>query len=156
MATQQIKGSKRYREAASKVEVERPIQSKKRLRYSTNYPRQSSTRPLNFTAHLAIDPRKSDQMVRGTLKLPHGSGKTVRVIVFTENPEEATAAGAEEAGLDDLIEKVSSGWTEFDVALSTTSAMKSVRKVARVLGTSRLDAESEVRHSDGRYSCRNQ
>ena len=73
-------------------------------------------------------------MVRGTLKLPHGSGKTVRVIVFTENPEEATAAGAEEAGLDDLIEKVSSGWTEFDVALSTTSAMKSVRKVARVLG----------------------
>jgi large subunit ribosomal protein L1 len=66
--------------------------------------------------------------------LPHGSGKTVRVIVFTENPDEATAAGAEEAGLDDLIEKVTGGWTDFDVAISTTSAMKSVRKVARVLG----------------------
>ena len=73
-------------------------------------------------------------MVRGTLKLPHGSGKTVRVIVFTENPEEAKAAGADEAGLEDLIEKVSGGWTDFDVALSTTSAMKSARKVARVLG----------------------
>ena len=85
-------------------------------------------------AHLAVDPRKSDQMVRGTLQLPHGSGKTVRVIVFTENPEEALAAGAEEAGLDELIEKVTGGWIDFDVAISTTSAMKSVRKVARVLG----------------------
>jgi large subunit ribosomal protein L1 len=73
-------------------------------------------------------------MVRGTVKLPQGSGKTVRVIVFTENPEDALAAGAEEAGLDDLIEKVTGGWTDFDVAISTTSAMKSVRKVARVLG----------------------
>ena len=73
-------------------------------------------------------------MVRGTLQLPHGSGKTVRVIVFTENPEEALAAGAEEAGLDELIEKVTGGWIDFDVAISTTCAMKSVRKVARVLG----------------------
>ena len=89
---------------------------------------------VELYAHLTVDPRKSDQMVRGTLKLPHGSGKSVRVIVFTENPDEATAAGAEEAGLDDLIEKVTGGWTDFDVAIATTSAMKSVRKVARVLG----------------------
>jgi large subunit ribosomal protein L1 len=89
---------------------------------------------VEIYARLEVDPRKSDQMVRGTVKLPQGSGKTVRVIVFTENPEDALAAGAEEAGLDDLIEKVTGGWTDFDVAISTTSAMKSVRKVARVLG----------------------
>jgi large subunit ribosomal protein L1 len=73
-------------------------------------------------------------MVRGTLQLPHGSGKTVRVIVFTERPEEALELGAEAAGLDDLIDKVTGGWTDFDVAIATSSAMKSVRKVARVLG----------------------
>jgi large subunit ribosomal protein L1 len=97
-------------------------------------PKAKFDETVELYAHLTVDPRKSDQMVRGTLKLPNGSGKTVRVIVFTENPEEATAAGAEEAGLDDLIEKVISGWTDFDVAVATTSAMKSVRKVARVLG----------------------
>ena len=58
------------------------------------------------------------------LQLPHGSGKTVRVIVFTENPQEALDNGADAAGLDDLIEKVTGGWTDFDVALSTTSVMK--------------------------------
>ena len=69
-------------------------------------------------------------MVRG-IQLPHGSGKTVRVIGFTERPEEALELGAEAAGLDDLIEKVSGGWTDFDVAIATSSAMKSVRKVAQ-------------------------
>lgn len=89
---------------------------------------------VELSAHLTVDPRKSDQMVRGTLQLPHGSGKKVRVIVFTENPDEAISAGADKAGLDDLIEEVTKGWLDFDVAISTTSAMKSVRKVARVLG----------------------
>ena len=82
-------------------------------------------------------------MVRGTLKLPHGSGKTVRTIVFTENPDEAKAAGADEAGLDDLIEKVLGGWTD-DVALSTTSAMKSVRG-SLVYSDPVVDAKSQVR-----------
>ena len=68
------------------------------------------------------------------VSLPNGSGKKVAVIVFTENPQEALDAGADAAGLADLIEKVNSGWTGFDVAISTTSAMKDVRKVARVLG----------------------
>ena len=97
-------------------------------------PKAKFDETVELYAHLTVDPRKSDQMVRGTLKLPHGSGKTVRVIVFTENPEEAISAGADKAGLEDLIEEVMGGWLEFDVAISTTSAMKSVRKVARVLG----------------------
>jgi large subunit ribosomal protein L1 len=68
------------------------------------------------------------------VQLPHGSGKKVRVIVFTERPEEAIKAGASAAGLEDLMEKVTGGWFDFDVAVATTAAMKEVRKVARVLG----------------------
>ncbi len=73
-------------------------------------------------------------MVRGTVMLPHGSGKTVRVLAFTSDVEAATAAGATEAGLEDMIEKVQGGWVDFDVAVATPDAMKEVRKIARVLG----------------------
>ncbi len=134
MPTQRIKGSKRYRQAVEMTDLTKVHTVAEASALLNTLPTAKFDETVEIYAHLAVDPRKSDQMVRGTLKLPHGSGKTVRVIVFTENPEEARVAGADEAGLDDLIEKVTSGWTEFDIALSTTSAMKSVRKVARVLG----------------------
>jgi large subunit ribosomal protein L1 len=73
-------------------------------------------------------------MVRGTVALPNGSGKKVRVLAFTESPQEALDAGAEFAGLDDYLEKIKEGWMDFDVAVATPEAMKSVRNVARVLG----------------------
>jgi large subunit ribosomal protein L1 len=134
MATQQIKGSKRYRSAVEMADLTKTYSVEEASALLNKLPKAKFDETVEVYAHLSVDPRKSDQMVRGTLQLPHGSGKTVRVIVFTENPDEAKAAGADEAGLDDLIEKVSGGWTDFDVAISTTSAMKSVRKVARVLG----------------------
>jgi large subunit ribosomal protein L1 len=134
MATQQIKGSKRYRQSAEMVELGKTYTVAEASALLNKLPKAKFDETVELYAHLTVDPRKSDQMVRGTLQLPHGSGKAVRVIVFTENPEEALAAGAEEAGLDELIEKVTGGWIDFDVAISTTSAMKSVRKVARVLG----------------------
>jgi large subunit ribosomal protein L1 len=134
MPTQQIKGSKRFRQAAEMVDLTKTHSVTEASALLNTLPKAKFDETVELYAHLTVDPRKSDQMVRGTLKLPNGSGKNVRVIVFTENPEEATAAGAEEAGLDDLIEKVTGGWTDFDVAVATTSAMKSVRKVARVLG----------------------
>ena len=89
---------------------------------------------IEVSCSLGVDPKQSSQGVRGIINLPHGSGKEVKVIVFTDNVEDALKAGADHAGLDDLIAKVKDGWTEFDVALSTTSAMKSVRSIARVLG----------------------
>lgn len=89
---------------------------------------------VELSFNFLLDSRQSNQMVRGTLNLPHGSGKKVTVIVFTEKPEDALAAGAEHAGFEDLIKKVQDGWLDFDVAISTPSAMKEVRKVARVLG----------------------
>lgn len=134
MPTQRIKGSKRYRKAVEMTDLTKTYAVDEASALLTSLPQAKFDETVELYAHLNVDPRKSDQMVRGTLQLPHGSGKKVRVIVFTENPEEAIAAGADEAGLEDLIEKVTGGWTDFDVALSTTSAMKSVRKVARVLG----------------------
>ncbi|MDR0351066.1 MAG: 50S ribosomal protein L1 [Puniceicoccales bacterium] len=89
---------------------------------------------VEISIHFGVDPKQSDQMVRGTVKLPHGSGKNVKVLAFTESPETAIKAGADFAGLEDMIEKVSSGWLEFDVAVATTLAMKQVRNVAKILG----------------------
>ena len=85
---------------------------------------------------LGVDITKTDTPVRGVVKLPNGSGKKVRVLVFAggDIAEAAKAAGADYVGMDDLVEKVMGGWTEFDVAIATVEAMKSVRKCARVLG----------------------
>jgi len=85
---------------------------------------------------MGVDPTKSDQAIRSTVALPHGTGKDVRVIVFAtgEAAEAARAAGASEVGFEDLIKKVQDGWTDFDAAVATPDAMKEVRKVARVLG----------------------
>jgi large subunit ribosomal protein L1 len=89
---------------------------------------------VELSMHLAVDPKQSDQMVRGIVQLPHGSGKEVRVVAFTTRPEEAVRAGACAAGLADLIEKVKEGWLDFDVAVATPEAMKEVKVVARILG----------------------
>jgi len=85
---------------------------------------------------LGIDPTKSEHAVRGTVNLPNGSGKKVRVIVFASGPaaDAAKEAGADEVGNEDLIEKVKGGWTDFDVAIATSDAMQEVRKLGRVLG----------------------
>jgi len=91
---------------------------------------------VEIAMRLGVDIKKSDQTVRGTVNLPHGTGKTIRVIVFAAgtHADEAKAAGADEVGYEELIEKVKNGWTDFDVAIATTDAMKEVRKIARVLG----------------------
>jgi large subunit ribosomal protein L1 len=91
---------------------------------------------VEIAMRLGVDIKKSDQTVRGTVNLPHGTGKTIRVIVFAAgtHADEAKAAGADEVGYEELIEKVKNGWTDFDVAIATTEAMKEVRKIARVLG----------------------
>ena len=85
---------------------------------------------------MGCDPRKSDQMIRGTVSLPHGTGKDVKVVVFAGGApaEAAKAAGADEVGMDDLLEKIKGGWLDFDVAIATPEAMTAVRKLARVLG----------------------
>lgn len=126
--------SKRFRKASESADLKAGLSLEKAVGLLKNFPSVNFDETVELSVNLNVDPRQSSQMVRGTVALPHGSGKTVRVIVFTEKPEEAIAAGADEAGLEDLIKKIQGGWMDFDVAISTTTAMKEVRTVARVLG----------------------
>ncbi|MFP4351997.1 MAG: 50S ribosomal protein L1 [Puniceicoccaceae bacterium] len=126
--------SKRYRKAAELTPEREALELGDAVAVLQGLPKANFDETVEIQARLSVDPKQSTQMVRGTVSLPHGSGKTVRVIAFTENPGEALGAGADEAGLEDLIAKVQEGWTDFDVAVATTAAMKEVRKVARVLG----------------------
>ncbi|MBU0678557.1 MAG: 50S ribosomal protein L1 [Verrucomicrobia bacterium] len=102
--------------------------------------KENGTAKFDETAEIAfrlgVDPTKSDQMVRGTVALPHGTGKEVKVAVFASGPaaDAAREAGAVAVGFEDLIAKVQGGWTDFDVAVATPDAMKEVRKLGKVLG----------------------
>src|SRR5947208_13002562 len=100
------------------------------------------TSPTKFDAtvevamRLGVDPRKADQMVRGTVNLPHGTGKTARVIVFAagQKAEEAIAAGADEVGTDELVARIQEGWLDFDAAIATPDQMAKIGRIARILG----------------------
>jgi large subunit ribosomal protein L1 len=89
---------------------------------------------VELSVALGVDPKQTSHSVRGTVNLPHGSGRKVVVAVFTEKPDEAKSAGADIVGLEDLVSKVKDGWCDFDVAIATPEAMKQVRSVARILG----------------------
>jgi len=128
------KASKRYNKAMDEASRQTSRSLEDAVQTLQNLPAAKFDETVELSANLGVDPKNSAQMVRGIISLPHGSGKSVRVAVFTENPEEARVNGADEAGLDDLIEKIQEGWTDFDVAIATTEAMKKVRSVARVLG----------------------
>src|SRR5246500_712674 len=130
------KNSKAYRAALEKVDRDNlytPLEAAK-LAKETSSTKQDST--VEVAIRLGVDPRKADQMVRGTVNLPHGTGKTARVAVFAvgEKAEEAKAAGADVVGSDDLIEKIQGGWLEFDAAIAAPDQMAKVGKIARVLG----------------------
>lgn len=131
--------SKRYR-AALKVlgdgngRKPRPLAEAVALLKQMPPPRFDQTVELAF--RLGVDPKQSDQMVRGTAALPYGSGKKVRIAVFARGAaaEVARSEGADHVGFEDLIKKVQEGWTDFDIAIATTDAMTEVRKLGRVLG----------------------
>ena len=128
------KPSKRYQAAAKVADLTQIFAVEKAAEIIKKMPAAKFDETVEVSACLGVDPQQSDQMVRGTVSLPNGSGKKIKVIVFTDNAKEALDAGADFAGLNDLIDKVNGGWMDFDVAISTTPAMKDVRKVARVLG----------------------
>ena len=131
-----MKRSKAYQEAAKKINADglySPLQAAA-LAKETSSAKMDST--VEVALRLGIDPRKADQMVRGTVNLPHGTGKTARVIVFAagEKAAEAEAAGAEAVGAEDLIERIQGGWLDFDAAIATPDQMAKVGRIARVLG----------------------
>mgnify|MGYP000960915201 FL=1 len=130
------KRSKNYRNAAQKIAdgvLYSPLEAM-RLAKETSATKFDATVEVAF--RLGVDPRKADQMVRGTVNLPHGTGKTARVLVFAVGPraQEAVDAGADEVGGDELIEKVAGGYTDFDAAVATPDLMGKVGRLGRVLG----------------------
>lgn len=128
------KPSKRYRSAQQVADLSKPYTLAEAAEILAKFPKAKFDETVELSVRLGVDPAQGDQMVRGTTPLPNGSGKKVRVIVFTDTPEVALKAGADEAGLAELMKKVSEGWLDFDVAIATTEAMKQVRTLARVLG----------------------
>ena len=129
------KHGKKYRDTL-KLAPQAPVSLEEAVAFVKAHAGAKFDETVEIAMRLGVDSKKSDQTVRGTVSLPHGTGKTVRVIVFAAGAQAdaARAAGADETGYDDLIEKVKGGWTEFDVAIATTDAMKEVRKLGRVLG----------------------
>ena len=127
---------KKYRQAAAKVDRETLYTIEGALKLLKDNPTTKFDATAEIAFRLGVDPTKSDQAVRGTVTLPHGTGKTVRVLVFANGPaaDAARAAGADVVGYEDVIAKVAGGFTDFDVAVATPDAMKEVRKLGKVLG----------------------
>jgi len=131
-----MKRSKAYRQAAEKVDRDRFYSPLEAAALAKETSPSSIDATVEVAMQLGVDPRKSDQMVRGTVNLPHGTGKTVRVIVFAtgDRAAEATAAGADVVGSDDLIERIQGGWLDFDAAIAAPDQMAKVGRIARILG----------------------
>ncbi|HAM71654.1 MAG TPA: 50S ribosomal protein L1 [Verrucomicrobiales bacterium] len=129
--------SKRYKKALALLEAGKSYTLKTAVETLVKFPKAKFNESVELALRLGVDPRQSDQMVRGTVPLPHGSGKLVRVLVFAKSgqaADAARAAGAEHVGFDDLIKKCNEGWNDFDVAIATPDAMIEVRKLGKVLG----------------------
>ncbi len=127
---------KKYLEARNKVDRNRRYELEEgvKLLLETTYTKFDEG--VDLAVRLGVDPKKSDQMVRGTVVLPHGTGRKVRVFVFAkgQKEKEASDAGADVVGGDDLIEKISKGWLEFDKAIATPDMMGLVSKLGKILG----------------------
>ncbi|MGH3912345.1 MAG: 50S ribosomal protein L1 [Pseudonocardiaceae bacterium] len=131
-----MKRSKAYRQAAEKIDRDRlysPLEAAT-LAKETSPTKMDAT--VEVAMRLGVDPRKADQMVRGTVSLPHGTGKTVRVIVFAtgDRAVEAEVAGADAVGSEELIERIQGGWLDFDAAIAAPDQMAKVGRIARILG----------------------
>jgi len=131
---------KLYLEASAKVDSERYYTLEQAIEMACELSFAKFNETLDLAARLGVDPRHADQMVRGTVNLPHGTGKEVRVLVFAkgEKEKEAEAAGADFVGGDELIKKVQGGWLEFDAVVATPDMMSQVGKLGRILGPRRL------------------
>lgn len=129
------KQGKRYRACLEKTPKDK-VSVHDAVAVLKSFPPAKFDQTVNMVIHLGIDPRQADQAMRGSVSLPHGIGATRKVIAFCEGADvdAAKAAGAMEAGSDELVAKIQAGWTDFDVAISTPAMMKNVSKLGRVLG----------------------
>src|SRR5256885_414313 len=129
--------SKRFKKALELVDAAKAYPLKAAVEVLAKFPKAKFNETIDLAFRLGVDAKQSDQMVRGTVPLPHGSGKTVKVLVFAKSgaaAEAAKAAGEEFVGFEDMIKKCQEGWSDFDVAIATPDAMSEVRKLGKVLG----------------------
>ena len=131
-----MKHSKGYNAAAEKRAAEQVYSPEETMRLIKEMASAKFDETIDVGVRLGVDPRKADQMVRGTVNLPHGTGKTARVLVFAagDKADAARAAGADEVGTDELIEKVAGGYLDFDAVVATPEMMGKVGRLGRVLG----------------------
>ncbi len=134
------KRSKAYLEAAAKIEAGKLYNAEEAAALAIETAGKKTNSTVEVALKLGVDPRKADQMIRGTVSLPHGTGKVARVIVFANGAAADTAreAGADEVGSDELIAKVEAGWTDFDAAVATPDLMGKVGRLGKVLGPRNL------------------
>jgi len=130
------KRSKRYLESRKVVDVAKKYELKEAVKLLKSFKRTKFDESVEVAIKLGIDPKQSDQLIRGSVSLPKGIGKSLKVIVFAggEKAEIAKKAGADEVGAEELVKKVEGGWADFDVAIATSDMMKLVGKLGRVLG----------------------
>jgi large subunit ribosomal protein L1 len=128
--------SKAYRQAADKIDNDKVYAPLEAIRLARDTKTVKFDPTVDVAMRLGVDPRKADQMVRGTVNLPHGTGKTARVLVFAnaDKAEDARNAGADVVGGDELIERVNGGWLDFDAVVATPDMMGKVGRLGRVLG----------------------
>jgi large subunit ribosomal protein L1 len=131
-----VKGGKRYESASKLLDRERDYLPVEAIRAIKEFPEAKFDETVEIAFRLGVDPRKADQLVRGTVSLPNGTGKSVRVAVFAQGPKatEAREAGADVVGGDDLVEQVLGGTIDFEAAVATPDMMAAVGKAGRVLG----------------------
>ena len=131
-----MRRGKRYREAVKLMEKGKVYSLEEAVKLLKRMPKGKFDETVDVSLKLGIDPKQADQQVRRTLTLPHGTGKKLKIVVFAkgEKAKEAEEAGADFVGAEELIGKISGGWTEFDVAVSTPDMMREVSKLGRLLG----------------------
>ena len=131
-----MKRSKNYRAAAEKIQADKAYAPAEAIALAQEISTTKWDSTVDVSLRLGIDPRKADQMVRGTVNLPNGTGKTARVLVFAngDKAEAARAAGADHVGSDELIDQVAGGWLDFDAVVATPDLMGKVGRLGKVLG----------------------
>lgn len=131
-----MKHGKTYNKAAEQVDRDKLYTPVEAIKLAKDTTKVKFDATVEVAMRLGVDPRKADQMVRGVVNLPHGTGKTARVIVFAsgEKAAEATAAGADAVGTDELVARIQEGWLDFDAAIATPDQMAKIGRIARILG----------------------
>lgn len=131
-----VKHGKKYRKVVEHLASDKQFEMSEALEFLKKNSFTAFDETAEIAFRLGVNPTKSDQAVRGSVTLPHGTGKHIRVVVFASGDaaDAATTAGADEVGFMDLVEKIKGGWVDFDVAIATADAMSEVRKLGKVLG----------------------